>query len=519
VTGGYGEKLLPETLGAGAAFLDLDGDRVLDIFFVNSSYWPGHVPPGAPPATCRLYRGRGDGAFEDVTAAAGAGISLYGMGCAVADYDGDGDDDIYVTAVGDNVLLANDGGVLRDVTSTARVAGGRWRDRSGALHPEWSTAAAWADFDLDGDLDLFVTGYVEWSPAHEIFTSLDGVRKTFTTPDRYTGLPCRLYRNRGDGTFEDAVEVPGGEHGKSLGVALWDFNEDGFVDVVVANDTRPNFLFLSRGDGGFEERGLELGVAYDASGRARAGMGIDIADHANDGVPAVAIGNFSAESMSLYRWEPPAGFVPSAERAGLAQATYSPLTFGLLFADVDLDGLQDLVVANGHIEPDIARFRPEERHAQSPQLFRGLAGGRFEEVTAAAGPDFSRPIVGRGLAAGDIDGDGDLDLLFTRNGGAPVLLRNDLVEERHFLRLRLEGRGRNTRAIGAAVQVRAGGAVQTRLVRTGSSYLSQSEMTLTFGLGTSGSVDRIDVRWPGGGRGEYPVEAIDRTLEIREVER
>ncbi len=527
VSGARGEKLLPETVGSGAALLDWDGDGHLDLFLVNSGHWPGAVHPGESAPRCALFRGRGDGTFDDVTTRANAGLSLYGMGCAVADYDADGDDDVYVTALGDNVLLRNDAGVFRDVADFAGVRGGRWRDAEGqdadgageaVEHPEWSTAAAWADFDRDGDLDLFVCNYVEWTESREIFTTLDGHTKAFTTPDRYRGLPSRLFLNRGDGTFEDASERYGLlEHrGKALGIAVWDFDRNGYLDVVVANDTRPNFLFLG-GEGRLTESSLTLGIAYDEAGRARAGMGIDVAIHADDGVPAVAIGNFTDEAMSLYRWED-GGFRPRARDANLAAGTRDRLTFAVRFLDVDLDGLEDLVVINGHIEPEIARFSSgRERHAQSAQLFRGVEGGRFVDVSAGSGPAFSAPRVGRGLASGDIDGDGDIDFAITTNGGEPVLLRNDPAPDAatpHWLRVRLRDRGGNPQALGARVELDAGGRTRTRCVRTGSSYLSSSEKTLTFGLGAATQVDELRVEWPNGERTRHDVATIDRTIEI-----
>jgi hypothetical protein len=517
--GAYGAKYLPETLGSGVAFLDYDSDGILDLYFVNGDHWPGHAPASAPRPRCELYRGRGDGSFEAVGERTGAAISLYGTGCSVADYDGDGDDDIYVTSLGDNVLLANEGGVFRDRTLAAGVAGGRWLARDGMEHPEWSTGSAWADFDRDGDLDLFVINYVEWTVASDIFTTIDGTTKAFTTPERYVGLPARYYRNRGDGTFEDRSRDAGiaSLRGKALGIAIWDFDANGFIDVVVANDTRPNFLFLGHEGGRFTELGLEFGIAYDDTGRARAGMGIDIAEYAHDGVPAVAIGNFSEEPLSLYRWRPGMGFLSAAKDAGLDRATFGPLTFGVLFADIDLDGYDDLLVINGHIEPDIATARQGEHYAQRPQLFRGRAGG-FEDVSERSGADFSRALVGRGLAIGDIDRDGDLDVVVTTCGGAPVLWRNDSsgTPPSRSLRVDLRGRGANTRALGARISVRAGGTTRVRLARTGSSYLSQSESTSTFGLGVRDSADQIHVRWPHGEASSVVPGDGQRTIVLEE---
>ncbi|MBI4606413.1 MAG: CRTAC1 family protein [Planctomycetes bacterium] len=520
VTGARGEKLLPETMGSGAALLDFDRDGRLDLFLVSSTYWPDQAPAGAPGPRSALYRGRGGGAFEDVTEAAGAGVEIYGMGCAAADPDGDGDQDILVTGVGATVLLEQEGGRFRDRTREAGIGVGSWKDRDGRERPGWTTAAAWADLDLDGDLDLFVASYVQWTPEGEIFTTLDGVTKAFTTPDRYRGLPPLVYRNGGDGRFDDATAASGlgGLEGKSLGVALWDFDADGLLDLVVANDTRPNFFCRNLGGLRFAEAGIEAGIAYDETGRARAGMGIDIQDTANDGTPRVAIGNFANEPMSLYRWTGAASFASEAARAGLAGPTYAPLTFGLGFQDLDLDGALDLVVVNGHIEPDIARVFREQSYPQRAQVFRGRGDGAFDDVTAVAGPAFAVPRVGRALAAGDIDSDGDVDLVITTNGGPPAILRNDrkAAASSRYLRVRLRGKGMNTAALGATIRLTAGGVTQTRVVRTGSSYLSQSELDATFGLGPQATVERLVVRWPSGAEKVVPVGALDRTIEVAE---
>jgi len=508
-TGATGEKLLPETMGSGACLFDMDSDGALDLFLVNSA---------GPSA---LFAGRGDGTFADVSAERGADVEPYGMGAAAADFDGDGDRDLYVTALREDLLLVNEGGAFVERAEAAGLVDPGWTDDAGARHPSWSTASTWLDFDADGDVDLFVGGYCKWTRELEIFTTLDGVTKAFTTPDRYQGLAPRLYANDGDGTFT-RVRDPAlsGAVGKTLGVAVFDLEDDGVPEILVANDTRPNFLLRRTAGGAWIEEGARVGIAYDENGRARAGMGIDVASIG--GVPWLAIGNFAGEPMSLFRLD--AGFFrPAAAPAGVARPTTAPLAFGVAFADLDLDGALDLAVVNGHIEPDIARMRPAEAHAQAPQAFRGDGAGRFADVGASAG-DLARPRVGRGLATGDLDGDGDLDLVLTQNGGPAVLLANRARETARdepprFLRVRVAGKDGAADALGTRVTLHAGGRAQRRDVRTGSSYLSQSETTLTFGLppGVARASElELEVRWPSGRVERRAVESLDTTLVLRE---
>jgi hypothetical protein len=376
------------------------------------------------------------------------------------------------------------------------------------------------DVDKDGRLDLFVCNYVKWTPETDLYTTLDGKTKSYATPQQYQGESCRLYRNAGDGRFEDVTAKSGvqNDEGKSLGVAVADFNADGWPDLVVANDTQPNFLYINQGDGTFRDMATEAGIGYDEDGRARAGMGIDVADLKRDGKLSIAIGNFAREPLSLYtQLDPPVGAVSDrdprpgsqtppavvfqdlAGKARLTRPTLLSLTFGVLFADFDLDGFADLMVANGHIEPEINAVQKDITFAQRPQLFRNDGTGAFIDVSEKAGEALAEPIVGRGLAVADIDDDGDLDVLITVNGGAPKLLRNDLpADGTNWIKLCLKGEAPNTMALGAQVTVKAGDLVQRSLIRTGSSYLSQSDCTLVYGLGAAKQADSIEIRWPGG---------------------
>jgi hypothetical protein len=516
-TGAFGRKWMPETMGSGGAFLDYDGDDRPDLLLVNGSLWPGHEG-GRERAVSRLYRNLGNGKFQDVTAEAGLDIRLYGMGATVADFDADGDPDVYLTAVGDNILLRNDGGRFTDVTLEAGVDG-----NSGVAGdpPAWSTGAAWLDADRDGRLDLFVCNYVRWTPETDLFTTLDGVTKSYATPEQYEGETCRLYRNESGQRFTDITAEAGvlNPDGKSLGVAVDDFNADGWPDIVVANDTYQNFLYLNDGDGTFTDVASRAGVAFDEYGRARAGMGIDVADVTSQGRLSIAIGNFSNEPLSLYTQIGDDLFQDLAGSARLTRASLPSLTFGLLFADLDLDGYVELLAGNGHIEPEINEVQSDVTFAQPLQLFWNDRRGQFIAVDRQVGAGFGEAMVARGIATADIDRDGDLDVLVTVNGGSPRLLRNDLpAAEAKWLRIRLQGNAPNLDAVGAVVTVFAGDLIQRRMVRTGSSYLSQSEINpVLIGLGDRTEADSVLVRWPTSGALErLGPAAAGETLSIAE---
>jgi hypothetical protein len=512
--GAYGDKLLPETMGGGVAFLDYDSDGDPDLLFVNSTRWPfatGRYGAGPAP-TSRLYANDGGGRFRDVTAAVGLDLSFYGMGAAVADYDADGDADVFVTAVGKNRLFENRGGRFVEVTESAGVGG----DPS-----EWSTGSAFFDHDGDGDLDLFVANYVRWSREIDLQLDyrLDGVGRAYGPPQNYQGTYPYLYRNEGDGTFvdvsaESGVQVANPATGvplaKSMAVAPVDVDEDGHMDLLVANDTTRNFLFRNLGDGSFEEAGEFFGLAYDRDGNATGAMGVDAAYHRNDANLAFLIGNFANEMTSVYVAQgDPSFYVDEAIGEGIGAPSRRALTFGLFFFDFDLDGRLDMLQTNGHIENEINRVDASQQYRQSPQLFwqAGAESSQlFVPVPAESAGDLMEPIVGRGSAYADIDADGDLDVVLTQVAGPPRLLRNDRPAANHWLRLELVGKAPNRDAIGARVVLVAGGATQRRQVMPVKSYLSQSELALTFGLGDADSVESLTVHWPDGT--VQPVEGV-----------
>jgi hypothetical protein len=491
--GAYGGKLLPETLGSGCAFLDYDNDGWQDILLLNGMDWPGHAKQRS---TLKLFRNNRNGTFSDVTRAAGLDVEIYGMGVAAADFDNDGFTDLFITCVGQNRLFRNTGkGTFVDVTKASGLG-----DRSA-----FSTSAMWVDIDRDGRLDLFVCNYVRWSAEHDFFCSVDGKRKAYCTPEAFHGDTCWLFRNRGNGTFEDVTETSGifDTSSKSLGVAMIDADADGWPDLFVANDTQPNKLYRNQRNGTFKEVAVDAGVAFSADGKARAGMGVDAADFENSGHSGFAVTNFDNEMIGLYRSIGQGRFEDVSVRAGVGAVSRNTLGFGCAFADVDLDGALDLLVVNGHIDETVRQIQGHAGYAQPAQVFLNQGGGAFRDAAAAVGGGFNTPRIGRGLAVGDFDRDGDLDVLMTTNGGPAVLFRNDQTAGRRSLRIKLTGTKSNRDAIGALVRIFHGGTSQSRMVKSGSSYLSQSELPVTFGVGTRDLVDRVVVSWPSGATQEF----------------
>jgi hypothetical protein len=511
-SGAYGGKLLPETLGSGCAFLDYDRDGWQDILLVNGMDWPGHK---RQTSTLRLYHNNRDGTFTDVTHKVGLDVEMYGMGVAVGDYNNDGFPDILITCVGQNRLFKNSGkGTFVDVTNS-----------SGLGHRQaLSTSALWFDSDRDGRLDLFVCNYVKWSPEHDVFCSLDGKHKSYCTPEAYRGETCWLFRNRGDGTFEDVTATSGifDSSSKSLGVAMLDYDQDGWPDLLVANDTQPNKLYRNAHNGTFKDVAVEAGIAFSADGKARAGMGVDTADFDNSGAAGVAITNFDNEMIGLYRALGNGTYEDIATQAGVGLPSKTTLGFGCMFLDANLDGALDLAAANGHIDDTVRNIRGNVGYAQPPQLFLNnfLNQGKriFRDVTSEIGDAFGQPKVGRGLACGDFDRDGDLDILITTNNGPAYLYRNDQLAGNRSIRFHLVGKQSNRDAIGATVRIYHEGTTQSRLVKSGSSYLSQSELPVTFGLGKHDKIERVVIQWPNGRTEEYKNLAAGKAYECIESE-
>ena len=510
-SGAYGKKFLPETMGPGVCVLDYDNDGWQDILFVNSMDWPGHKTGKSYPA---LYHNNHDGTFTDVTRQAGLAVEIYGFGCAVGDYDNDGYDDIYITALGNSHLFRNSGnGRFVDMTTKAGVAS-----------PGFPASAVWFDYDNDGKLDLFVTHYVKWSLESDQYCSLTGKQKSYCTPEAYKGESSELFHNRGNGTFENVTKKAGlvDATSKSLGVALVDYDNDGWIDLFVSNDTQPNKLYRNNHDGTFAEVAVPAGIAFSEAGTTRAGMGTDAGDYDNSGRQAILIGNFANEGTALYRSDGSGLYTDQAQATGLSRMTMQSLTFGTFFFDYDLDGRLDILAVNGHVADDISQLQPAIKYAEPAQLFRNEGKNRFEDVTSRVGHALQQPIVGRGAAYLDYDNDGDLDLLIMDNRGNARLLRNDNGNQNDMLRLKLIGTKSNRDAIGATVTVTTNtGEHLFGMVKSGSSYLSQSELPLTFGLGKPTNREKtadIEIKWPSGRKESFSKVKCDRNVVIQEGE-
>ncbi|TWT76671.1 ASPIC and UnbV [Planctomycetes bacterium CA13] len=523
--GATGEKLLPETMGGGCAAFDFDNDGDQDILFVNSNDWPSEKKLSAKersdsPSTMGLYR-NDDGVFSNVTKGSGLDFSAYGMGVAVGDYDNDGLVDVFITVVGPNRLFHNLGeGKFEDVTAAAKLGG---------ADDAWSCGAAWFDFDNDSDLDLFVGNYLKWSREFDVSQNfqLVGGGRAYGRPQNFEGVFPYFYRNDGDGQFTDisaetGVQVrnsaTGVEQPKALGVTVCDLDDNGTLDLLVANDTVQNLLFKNTGDGKFQEFGVLAGLAFDSGGSARGAMGIDVTPFRENSAMAVAIGNFANEMTALYvsrrgRMQ----FFDEAVSTGLGPSTRLELTFGIFYFDYDLDGRLDLFCANGHLEEDINRVQPSQHYEQPPQVFWNAGaqyGTEFLKVDRAhCGDDLLKPMVGRGAIYLDYDQDGDLDVLVATTGRKPRLLRNELDRKHHFVRLKLVGDGVtiNRDAIGSWVELTVDGKVCRKQVMPTRSYLSQVELPVTFGLGESTVIEKAVVKWPDGKTQTLEDLTVDQT--------
>lgn len=503
-SGRSGKKYLPETMGSGVALFDADGDGWLDILLINGRDWR----PGKRKSLPALYRNNHNGTFTDVTRGSGLDVETYGMGVAVADYDNDGREDVYITSLdGDRLFHNEGGGKFRDVTAAA-----------GIRNANFGTSAAWLDYDRDGKPDLFVGNYVQWSPEKDLWCSLDGATKSYCTPESYKGAAAKLYHNLGGGKFEDVSQKAGiaDPTSKSLGVTILDYNGDGWPDVFVANDTQPNKLYRNQGNGTFKDEAVAAGVAYSEEGTARGAMGVDAADYDRSGRPHLLVGNFTNQMLALYHNEGNGVFVDEAPSSSVGQASLLTLTFGAFFFDYDLDGLPDILAANGHLEEEINRVQPKVTYKQPPLLFHNLGKSKFQSVAPSLGPDFARPIVARGAAYGDLDNDGDLDVVITTNNGPAYVFRNDGGNRNHWLRVRTVGTRSSRDGLGAVVRVTSASGKQWTMVRSGSSYCSQSQMAPTFGLGADKLVQTLEIEWPSGVKQRFTNLPVDQVVTVDE---
>jgi hypothetical protein len=503
-TGADGRLLFPETMGSGVGVIDYDLDEWPDVVLVRGGTWDDRDIPALA-----LYRNTGRSDFVDVTEDVGLDhTSAYGMGLAIGDYDNDGDPDIFLSAVGTNRLFRNDGNRFSEVGLAAGLA-----DRSG-----WSTSALWFDADLDGWLDLFVGRYVVWSPEEDLFCSVDGRAKAYCTPESYEAEAGLFYHNEGDGTFADWTHRAGfdASPGKTLGVATLDVNGDAWPDLVVTNDTEADELYLNNRDGTFSERGVLSGMAFDENGRPRAGMGVDAGVVDTSGEPSIFVGNFAREMLGVYRHAGDGAFVDRSALSKIGWPSLNTLTFGVVLLDADLDGDLDVFTANGHITEQVDAQGDGIRFRQSPHLFLNDGRGVFADAAGRI-PALQKTGVGRGVAVLDFDRDGDQDVLLTENGGPVHLFENTAADlGRKYVKVRVSGRESNRSGYGTRLVAVVNGARQYRSIRSGSSYLSASEAAAVFGLGSSGSVSELIVRWPGGATDTLHNLNVDTELKLVE---
>lgn len=504
--GAFGKKYLPETMGAGCAFLDYNNDGWPDILLINGMDFPGHQRQTSLPA---LYRNNRNGTFTDVTRQSGLAVELYGNGVAIGDYDNDGFEDIFISALGQSRLFRNLGnGKFQEVTQKA-----------GLSLNDYSTSCAWLDYDRDGYLDLFVCNYVQWSAEADLYCTLDGRTKSYCTPESYKGVSSHLYRNLHNGTFQDVTKAVGvwDPTSKSLGVVVSDFNRDGWPDLLIANDTQPNKLYLNNRNGTFSEKGVTAGVAFSEEGTARGAMGVDAADYDGSGYPSLLIGNFSNQMLNLYHNEGNGLFIDEAPSSSVGQVSLLTLAFGCFFFDFDLDGHPDIFVANGHVDDDINQVQKRVTFAQPPLLFLNRGNRHFEEVAQKTGASLALPKVARGAAFGDIDQDGDPDILLTTNGGPAYLYRNDGGNQNHYLVIKTVGVKSNRSGIGAVVRLKyPDQSIHWQMVKSGSSYCSQSQLPLIFGLGNFDRVLEIQIEWPSGKTDRWGGTRANQILRARE---
>ncbi|MSV27318.1 MAG: CRTAC1 family protein [Bryobacterales bacterium] len=503
-SGRAGKKFLPETLGSGGAFFDADGDGWPDVLLVNSKDWT----PRGRKSLHALYRNNKNGTFTNITAGSGLDVEMYGIGVAVADYDNDGKDDVYITALEGDRLFHNEGGAkFKDVTKT-----------SGINNANFATSVAWLDYDKDGKVDVFIANYVQWTAKGDLWCSLDGAAKSYCTPESYKGTQSKLYHNLGAGKFEDvsAKAGVGDNTSKSLGITVFDYNGDGWPDMFVANDTQPNKLYRNNKNGTFSDEGMSAGVAFGEDGVARGAMGVDTGDYDRSGRPHLLVGNFSNQMIGLYHNEGTGLFVDEAPTSTIGRASLLTLAFGVFFFDYDLDGYLDVFAANGHIEEEIGRVQPKVSYKEPPLLFHNLGKRKFENAGAGMGAEFNRPIVARGAAYADIDRDGDLDLLMTSNHGPAYLFRNDGGNKNRFLCVKALGTKSNRSAIGAVVRIESASGKQWSSVRSGSSFASQSDLAITFGLGNDPAVKSLEIEWPSGARQKLTDIAANQFITVEE---